>query len=925
MARTSKKRLSKHKKARTSSKATLADIFTLKKIPFVLLLSIVLVALLVNVLPGDGALVGAAYTTYNDLSIGDYLVQPDGYFYEVTKIEDDDVFISSYNSDGSRASENIKVPDPTVNYKEGSSVYTNFDAAKSQAKINAEEYASSTQTAAEILADDSTEVDASTPLADEDEFEDFEFGSAIDGIVVHESSYKYESDVEDVTDIYITSDQVGVSLENQELVVDGTTYDNVYYIQQEDGSWESDLGTAADAATTKKLNEATSTLEANEHYATITNADGTVTFVDRSAKEDQDELTYNRISEEFVVDMQITDETEIEIESTGGAIVVTAGDSKITYEEQTPTTGFTYLDTTFEYTNADGTKTTDGARLYLLEDGTKIKSDLDGNINDYEGYSGNYGGTGPVELSKGKEGDKQDKLKITSTTKDADKSSTTEYEYSKGSTTTRTDTNYRSSTVDTYSRTNHNGDKTTSSGTITDLDSDKTYYYDVPEEGGAYVLNEKGELVGVKTGVEAGDTITTSPEDGGSDMYYVTEDGKTVGKLRTGADINDGIQESDLSSTTDPDCSTDPQVCTLQTQKSLQTTFSTLSTAVGEIGSTQFFSSMLGADDAVARVLGFDDIEAWDRWFSGTILAEGYFESLICASKYPDIQSSDGVFVDNGHGFQSVGSVNGEISYRTSPQPILCYPNEEGDYACPVTAYECSTEGYCIDDNEDIIEGYLYKFSWGIRAPSDKSLTPYSDESSPGYVSYNIVAYKTDLSNQNDVNSITGTLDTNCADTMSSLESDLAGGNPNCIPLYVDGSANTKNPLVLLGGEGDGQTVMVWSTKNNYESICIHWSDAPYTQAYGLFGEGANFLSGVIPGDGSYPTKQEMATNGKGNYLAPSYCSKVIDLELGTVGLENFEDLDDRYTTTSSASNTAGSESVTTADVGTTVGQVSFP
>ena len=493
---------------------------------------------------------------------------------------------------------------------------------------------------------------------------------------------------------------------------------------------------------------------------------------------------------------------------------------------------------------------------------------------------------------------------------------------------TKVETDYRSTTVQSYSNTQYSGGESNiQTGTITDLKSGATYYYDVPKaddkdsdtatdgDEGAFIVNSKGQLIGVDSSLSVGEIPTTSPEDADSDsIYLVSDDGSSVGKLKNGANLKDGIQASDLDLVSEEDCNKNDACSTLFNQKSLQTTFSSLSSIVGQIGSTQYFSSLLGADDWIPKALGFENIEAWDRWFSGTVLAEGYFESLICKSKYPDIQSADGVFVDDGSGFQSVGSVNGEISYRENAQPILCYPNEEGDYACPIFGKDCSAEGYCIDNNEEIVEGYLYKFSWGIRAPSDKSLTPYSDESYPGHVSYNIVVYKNDLSEPEDINGLTGTLDSSCASSMSGLESDIAGGDPTCIPLYVDGSANTRNPLVLLGGEGDGQTVMVWSTLNTFESICIHWSDAPLTYTYG----GVDGLFNM-----NQLTKNELGSNGAAT--APSYCSKVIDLEIGTVGLENFEDLESKYSTTSSASNTAGSESVTTADVGTTIGTVSFP
>ncbi|MBU1622501.1 MAG: hypothetical protein KJ597_02915, partial [Nanoarchaeota archaeon] len=107
----------------------------------------------------------------------------------------------------------------------------------------------------------------------------------------------------------------------------------------------------------------------------------------------------------------------------------------------------------------------------------------------------------------------------------------------------------------------------------------------------------------------------------------------------------------------------------------------------------------------------------------------------------------------------------------------------------------CVEDSFCYaDENEDFdpdsnepLEGYYYKITWGVSAPSDEAFTPFLDENGVA-VSFNI--YLDDLS------------------------------------LYKMGGVASKGAIELNNGNSDQDFITHYSAQQ-YTQACIKWDKAP--------------------------------------------------------------------------------------------------
>lgn len=202
--------------------------------------------------------------------------------------------------------------------------------------------------------------------------------------------------------------------------------------------------------------------------------------------------------------------------------------------------------------------------------------------------------------------------------------------------------------------------------------------------------------------------------------------------------------------------------------------------------------SMALFGDAYALELASDI----DRWFAGSVLSEEYWESSYCYAQHGDIQDEGYAFIETPGGFfQAVASIQAEMS--ESPIPLLCTPLEE-EFVCPGNLY-CGEDQFCYEseDAEEPVESYFYKITWGVTAPSDEALTPYSTEA--GAVVFNI---------------------------------------------YLGNTKLYSRPIGLKNGESYNDKIAHYSN-NQYQNqeVCIRWVNAPLTLKRG--GSAGDFIAGL--------------------------------------------------------------------------------
>ncbi|MBT4110944.1 hypothetical protein HOE37_03745 [Candidatus Woesearchaeota archaeon] len=205
-----------------------------------------------------------------------------------------------------------------------------------------------------------------------------------------------------------------------------------------------------------------------------------------------------------------------------------------------------------------------------------------------------------------------------------------------------------------------------------------------------------------------------------------------------------------------------------------------------------------------------------DQWFAGTVLDERFYSSAICyALESYDVQGTDYAYIETpGGSFQAVASIQAEKTLEKNP--MLCVENEEGGFYCPSKLYCNEEDMFCYEDEyaEEPTVGYFYKITWGVSAPFDESLTPYSDED--GAISFNV---------------------------------------------YIGEKPVYSKSVHLDNGETDGDKINHYSaTEYKIEKICIKWFKAPLTASRS---SGFDFEPNAI---GNVCTKFKKSTKGSVDY-----------------------------------------------------------
>ena len=134
---------------------------------------------------------------------------------------------------------------------------------------------------------------------------------------------------------------------------------------------------------------------------------------------------------------------------------------------------------------------------------------------------------------------------------------------------------------------------------------------------------------------------------------------------------------------------------------------------------------------------------------------------------------------------------SGSIQAEKTPDqgPMLC--SDE----VPCTLGECSDEGLCLDNNNDIIPATLYKVTWGVTSPQDDKHSEYIDESGFPAVKFNIKLVDSD-------------------------------GKETLYYKDPETQRATLSTIEVANGARAGKTILEYSTKN-YEKVCVVFGQRP--------------------------------------------------------------------------------------------------
>ncbi len=206
----------------------------------------------------------------------------------------------------------------------------------------------------------------------------------------------------------------------------------------------------------------------------------------------------------------------------------------------------------------------------------------------------------------------------------------------------------------------------------------------------------------------------------------------------------------------------------------------------------------LGSYRALSNLLFPDTTKEWSSWANDETLARwadlpNFAAAKACGqddAKRANQPGQSAAFITTTAGtFQAVGSIQAEKS--PTKFPILCTKNKEDQWVCPKDPKDpsknlvCKDNTYCYKDKnaEKPEEGYFYKITWGVTAPSDEKFTPYVDEDGVA-VKFNVYLDK-------------------------------------IIPLYnKKGITEKKQVLQLTNGGHDGGMIVRY-LPTNYNSVCI--------------------------------------------------------------------------------------------------------
>ncbi len=206
----------------------------------------------------------------------------------------------------------------------------------------------------------------------------------------------------------------------------------------------------------------------------------------------------------------------------------------------------------------------------------------------------------------------------------------------------------------------------------------------------------------------------------------------------------------------------------------------------------------LGSYRALSNLLFPDTTKEWSSWANDETLSRwadlpNFAAAEACGqddAKRANQPGQSAAFITTTAGtFQAVGSIQAEKS--PTKFPILCSKNKEDQWVCPKDPKDpsknlvCKDNTYCYKDKnaEKPEEGYFYKITWGVTAPSDEKFTPYVDEDGVA-VKFNVYLDK-------------------------------------IIPLYnKKGITEKKQVLQLTNGGHDGGMIVRY-LPTNYNTVCI--------------------------------------------------------------------------------------------------------
>ena len=205
----------------------------------------------------------------------------------------------------------------------------------------------------------------------------------------------------------------------------------------------------------------------------------------------------------------------------------------------------------------------------------------------------------------------------------------------------------------------------------------------------------------------------------------------------------------------------------------------------------------------------YQDWKGWaDRTFA-PMMGSNWFTSAICDNtqdRRDMVPEGKAVIKTVSGTYQAVASIQMERSDRKAP--ILCYLNEDPEAE---EQFICDKKQVCVEslcykdddrdgepDEDDALEGYFYKITWGVSAPRDESLTPYVDENGIS-VSFNIW------------------IDGDANDKV----------DPGAKYMYYE-TGNVEGPIELKNSAMDTDVIVKYSDQL-YKEACIKWDKAPQT------------------------------------------------------------------------------------------------
>ena len=160
-------------------------------------------------------------------------------------------------------------------------------------------------------------------------------------------------------------------------------------------------------------------------------------------------------------------------------------------------------------------------------------------------------------------------------------------------------------------------------------------------------------------------------------------------------------------------------------------------TFVGKLGTYQALSNALFGAEASRNWLINADNELLNKWADLPAFASRQWCDYDDARRSKSPGQSTTFIHTVGGSYQFVGSIQAEKSSQKSP--IVCElntnPEVDQEWVCSKRQV-CGSDNFCYldangdgtPDTPDPVQGYFYKITWGVTAPTDEKFTPYIDE-----------------------------------------------------------------------------------------------------------------------------------------------------------------------------------------------------